>query len=57
MLLDYHEIDPSGTASAQEQWLLEQEEIKIFGMTKNEFDSMDPEIYARFLSGEKIFDL
>lgn len=57
MLLDYHEIDPSGTASAQEQWLIEQEEIKVYGMTLDEFNSMDEEIYAMFLGDGKIFDL
>ena len=52
MLLQYDEIDPSPMASQQEKLLLEQaNEIKLYGMTREEFDAMHPDIYARFLAG------
>ena len=57
MLLDYHEIDHSPMASLQEKWLKENEEIALYGMTRKEFDSMDPDTYARYLAGYKEFDL
>ena len=57
MLLDYHEIDPSPMASQQEKWLKENAEIALYGMTRAEFDSMDPDTYARYLAGYKEFDV
>ena len=57
MLLDYHEIDPSPMASLQEKWLKENEEIALYGMTRKEFDEMAPDVYARFLAGNREFDL
>jgi len=57
MLLDYHEIDHSPMASLQEKWLKENEEIALYGMTRKEFDSMDPDTYARYLAGYREFDL
>ena len=57
MLLDYHEIDHSETASLFEKWFLEQEEIELFGMTRKEFDSMHPDIYARYLAGTLEYDV
>ncbi len=56
MLLDYHEIDHSPMASQQEKWLLERaHEIELYGMTREEFDSMDEETYSRYLAG--IFEM
>ena len=57
MLLDYHEIDPSPMASQQEKWLIEKAEIELYGMTRKEFDEMDPDTYARYLASYKEFDL
>jgi len=57
MLLDYHEIDPSPDASTQEKWLIEQEEIALYGMTRKEFDQMAPDVYARYLASYQEFDL
>ena len=57
MLLNYHEIDHSPLASQQEKWFREQEEIRLYGMTKAEFDAMDPDTYARYLAGYAEFDL
>ena len=57
MLVDYHEIDPSPDASAQEKWLKENAEIQLFGMTRAEFDGMTPDEYAAYLSNYKAFDL
>ena len=57
MLLDYHEIDPSPDASQQEKWLQENAEIVLYGMTRKEFDSMEPDVYARYLAGYREFAL
>ena len=57
MLLDYHEIDPSPDASSQEKWLIETAEIALYGMTRKEFDSMAPDVYARFLANTKEYDV
>ena len=57
MLLDYHEIDPSPMASLQEKWLKENAEIALYGMTREEFDGMEPDVYARYLAGYLEFDL
>ena len=57
MLLDYHEIDPSPMASQQEKWLQENAEIALYWMTRKEFDSMEPDVYARYLAGYREFDL
>ena len=56
MLLDYHEIDHSPMASQQEKWLIQRaEEIELYGMTREEFDSMDEETYSEYLAG--IFEM
>tara|TARA_B100001173_G_scaffold26939_1_gene21208 strand:- start:22433 stop:22606 length:174 start_codon:yes stop_codon:yes gene_type:complete len=57
MLLDYYELDSSPMATQQEKWLIENAEIALYGMTRKEFDEMDPDIYARFLAGSLEFDL
>lgn len=57
MLVDYTEIDPSPLASQQEKWLKENAEIALYGMTRKEFDAMEPDVYARYLAGYKQFDL
>ena len=57
MLLDYHEIDHSPMATQQEKWLIENSEIALYGMTRKEFDSMSPDVYARYLAGTTEFDL
>ena len=56
MLLDYNELDSSPDASLQEQWLLENAEIELYGMTRKEFDEMEPDVYARFLAGTLEYD-
>ncbi len=57
MLLDYHEIDPSAMASQQLEFFQHQKEIELYGMTRKEFDEMDPDIYARYLAGYLQYDL
>lgn len=58
MLLDYHEIDHSPMASQQEKWLLERaHEVELYGMSREQFDSMHPDIYARFLAGTLQYDV
>ena len=57
MLLDYHEIDPSPMASQQEKWLKENAEIQLFGMTRAEFEAMEPDVYSAYLANYREFDL
>jgi hypothetical protein len=58
MLLDYHEIDPSATASQQEKWLKQRaEEIDLYGMTREEFDALSEEEYSEYIAGMFEMDL